>query len=220
MSLFMSNTTRPFTLLFSSAACASAALDRGRTRSMTGLSCSRPSHPNKRPSSPDSILSVPMMLKLFTMHKPSGSGALSFVTLPMSTSRPPGFRLRRESPKVGAPTFSMTMSTPPPATNPATRLLNPGAASSTQSAPCPRMKSSLRATLPVVPMVKQPSRFAMATAALPTPPEAPDTSTVSPACRSPRTTAPCHTVPKVDITGAASTPVQRFAFGTLTKAEA
>eukprot|EP00760_Papus_ankaliazontas_P039559 PhM_4_TR9640/c0_g1_i1/m.19259 len=198
---------RPFTLRPSTSSWAFATSANGITCCTSGrILCSVK---NSKHVSRFLILieSDPMMLMLLRMQYPSGRLYVPFETLPTSTRRPPGATQRILASIVGAPTHSRTIP------NAWLRFLccllkgfDASSATTTSSAPSLRMYSAL-SLLVVTAVTRQPRALHIKIDAVPRPPEAPVTSTDSPFVRPPRTTAPSHIVPKVDITGAASMAV-------------
>ena len=101
---------------------------------------------------------------------------------PTTTARPPSRSERRLSVKRSPPTGSMTTSAPPSSL--AWSFHGPSERS-TSSAPASRATCSF-SSLETTAMVRAPSPLATWSEAVPTPPAAPCTSTVSPSARRPR----------------------------------
>ncbi|MEZ5141502.1 MAG: hypothetical protein R2726_03145 [Acidimicrobiales bacterium] len=102
---------------------------------------------------------------------------------PITTNRPNSRSARRAGSARSPPTMSSTTSTPsPPASSRARSLSGSEPVSMTWSAPAARAASRF-SLVDAAPITVAPSAFATSTAARPTPPPAPRTSTVSPAAR-------------------------------------
>ena len=103
---------------------------------------------------------------------------------PTTTARPPSPSERRLSVKRSPPTGSITTSTPPPERSFASSFHGPSERS-TSSAPASRATRSFSSEETTA-NVRAPSPFATCSAAVPMPPAAPWTSTVSPSASRPR----------------------------------
>ena len=112
------------------------------------------------------------------------SGMLPAVK-PTITSRPSSLRERSESVTRSPPTGSMTMSAPPAAR---TSSFHAPPERNTSSAPASRATASF-ASSETTANVRAPRPLATCSVAVPTPPAAPWTSTVSPGCSLPRVTS-------------------------------
>jgi hypothetical protein len=103
---------------------------------------------------------------------------------PTTTTRPSSRNERRLSVKRSPPTGSITTSTPPPLSSFAWSFQGPSERT-TPSAPASRATRSL-SSVETTAIARAPRPFATCSAAVPTPPAAPCTSTVSPSRRRPR----------------------------------
>ena len=185
----------------SSSSSASAACSSGNLAPTTGRT--NPASISRSIASPISSLSLGLGITKLPQPAPITSvfASSSRLTLtsgieppvkPTTTTRPPSLSERRLSVNRSPPTGSSTRSTPPPDSSLAWSFHGPSLRT-TSSAPASRATRSF-SSVDTTAIVRAPRPLAIWRVAVPTPPAAPWTSTVSPSSRRPRVTSEKYAV--------------------------
>ena len=133
----------------------------------------------------------------------SAAGGFGPVVAPQTTIRPPARRPRATLPRRLADVLDDDVGAPPPVASLTAATTSPVAWFTAASAPSSRARSSF-SSLDEVTSTRAPSAFAIASAAVATPPPIPQTSTHSPSCSRPLVTSIRYAVSNTSGKAAAS----------------